>query len=178
MQATARAATPRRTHLAPAGVCQLVTLFRKNLRGYPKWKLAIFYVLRKANRLAATKLKLPVVLDPNGYWFEYQGVFDHIETAYQAIEQMNAEFKAQGINDVQFELTKNLPRNGILPKQTGRYLDQDYPNDYIREFTKEHTGPVMCPFKKSLCRPDDVMSRADFKELDEASAKLELVLNR
>lgn len=181
MQAAARAEMPRRTHLAPAGVFHLVTEYKRKLRGFPRWKVVVFHALRKINRIASTKLGIPVVIRYDGegaFWTETAGGFTDLEIAYPAISSRRDQYAAMGWDDVQIELTKNVPMNGFLPLTTGRFCPQDYVGEYIPEFVQEHTSIAMCPYKKQLCAPNDTMSRVDFKELDEASLSLDLVLNR
>lgn len=177
----AKALDERRAHLASAGTFHFVCEFKRKLRGFPWWKNVIFYCLRKANRFASARLKLPTIIrydDKGAFWTEYGGGFTDIELAHQAIEMRRKRYEALGWDDVQFELTENLPMNGLTPAQTGTYCDQDFVGDYIPEFIQIRQGPVMCPFKRELCTPDEVLSRVQIEPLFRANADVEAALNQ
>jgi hypothetical protein len=177
----AKALEDRRSHLAAAGSFHFVCEFKRKLRGYPWWKGVIFYCLMKVNRFASARLKLPTIIrydDKGAFWTEYGGGFTDIALAHQAIETRKAEYRARGWDDVQFELTEGLPLNGLTPAQTGTYCDQDFVGEYIPEFIQIRQGPVMCPFKKSICTPEEVLSRADLEPLFRSNAGVDATLNR
>jgi hypothetical protein len=168
----------RRAPLASAGMFHFVCEFKRKLVGFPLWKTIIFHVLMKANRIASTKLKLPTVIRYDGegaFWTEYCGGFTDLLLAQETIEQMRAERKAEGKHS-QFELT-HLPLNGVLPERTDRYTDQDFPGEYLPEFYRANTGMVMCPHKRTLCNPDEVITRTEIEPLFIQIAKVDAAVS-
>ena len=175
----AKAIEDRRSHLASAGVFHFVSEYKRKMTGFPLWKRPIFWLLMKANRFASTRLGLPTIIHYNEkdrFWIEYRGGFTDRELALDTVERLRAENAAHGKYS-QFELTYDLPLNGTLPGPTARYVDQDFPGDYLREFYRANKGPVMCPYKRKLCKPEEVISRTDIEPLFEATAKIEAALN-
>jgi hypothetical protein len=164
----------RRTPLASAGVFHFVSEYKRRMTGFPLWKRPIFWLLMKANRWACAKLELPTIIHYNEkdrFWIEYRGGFTERELAETTVERLRREHP-----NSQFEVTFDLPLNGLLPEPTARYVDQDFPGDYLREFYKANKGPVLCPFKRSLCTPKDVVSREQLQPLFDGCAGVETAI--
>ena len=129
----------------------------------------------KANRFACARLQLPTVIHYNEkdrFWIEYCGGFSDRELAEKTVERLRRENPHS-----QFEVTYDLPMNGLLPEATARYVDQDFPGDYLSEFFKVNKGPVLCPFKRSLCTPGEVISKVQIEPLLNACASVDAQLN-
>lgn len=169
--------------MATAGRYHHVAEYKRDMKltGYPRWHVPLFRLLMKINRFASTRLKWPTIIHygkvGGPFWIEYRGGFTDRVLANQAVEQMKAENMAAGIQS-QFEVTYDLPLNGVLDGRTDRYVDQDFVGDYIPEFYKANKGPVLCPFKRSLCKPDDVITREEIEPLFVEIAKLDVAVNR
>lgn len=171
----AKALDERRAHLAAAGTFYFVCEFKRRLGGFPWWKAVIFDALMRANRFASARLRLPTIIRYDGegaFWTEYLGGFSDKAMALRVIEHMRAENPNR-----RFELT-DLPMNGLLPEATDRWTDQDFPGDYLPDFFKANQGPVMCPFKRALCNPDETISRVQIEPLFRANAEVDAALNQ
>jgi len=165
-----------RAHIAEAGTFHFVCEFKRKLVGYPLWKMIIFRVLMKANRFASARLELPVVIQHGGegaFWMEMLGGYTDKELALQTIYQMRTQNPAR-----HFELTSDLPLNGVLPEATGRWVDQDFPGDYLADFQKVNTGPVLCPHKGKLCNPDETLSSVELVPLFRGCAGVDSALSQ
>lgn len=170
----------RRAPLASAGVFHFVSEYKRKMSGFPPWKRPIFWVLMKANRFACARLGLPTIIHydkKDRFWIEYRGGFTDRELAETTVERLKAENRAKGIQS-QIEVTYDLPLNGLLPEPTARYVDQDLPGEYVSEFYKVNQGPVLCPFKRSLCTPEDVITRSQIEPLFYEIAKLDATVQK
>ena len=173
--AVAQQLETRRAPLASAGVFHFVSEYKRKMTGFALWKRPIFWLLMKANRFACARLQLPTIIHYNEkdrFWIEYRGGFTDRELAETTVARLRSEHPYS-----QFEVTFDLPLNGLLPEPTARYVDQDYPGEYIPEFYQVNKGPVLCPHKRSLCFPGEVVSRADIEPLLNACAAIEAQLN-
>ena len=151
-----------RASLASAGTFHFVCEYKRKLDGYPAWKTIVFRLLMRANRFASARLQLPTVIrhgQEGAFWTEYLGGFTDKELALRAIHQMRTQNPER-----HFELT-DLPLNGVLPEATGRWTDQDFPGDYLSDFQKANTGPILCPHKQKLCNPDETLSSVELVPL-------------